>query len=427
MKRMNHPLKSGKNIYITLILIFSLCTSIDLRSQETEEVNFQHEGLTLFGTFLKPEGEGPFPTLIIGPGSGAIDRDATLLITGPNAQCLYPDIYGSTLKPYKQLAEALADSGFAVLRYDKPEYTYPSNLGTVTFAKLWLPIESAIDYVKTRSDVDTANITLIGHSESSYLIPYIAMNRSDVKNLISLAGPRAPFDSLLTHQIVSFAEMCNGDLETANAQANQILAYYALIRSGNFSGSTPPLFGVPAAVWSDYLEVIDVVDENYNSANLPTLFIGLDEDINVPPIELERFQNDVTVPPADFWSIPGLNHYMTPMDDPDISVALTDTIIYWLRQFSTPTSIADARISKTGLTAYPNPFDDVLFMEVDNYSPGIYEIRIIDDLGREVRKKEKYSSDNSWRLDNLGNISPGIYTLEFSNGKERVSIRIVKR
>src|SRR5690606_33504632 len=165
-----------KGIYISFLLIFSLLNSVDLISQEAEEVSFNHEGLMVYGTFLKPEGGGPFPTLIIGPGSGPNDRDATILVTGSNAQCLYPEIYGNTLKPYKQLAEALADSGYAVLRYDKLEYTYPTNLGTISFSKLWLPVESAIDYVKTRNDVDTTNITLIGHSESSYLIPYIAMN-----------------------------------------------------------------------------------------------------------------------------------------------------------------------------------------------------------------------------------------------------------
>lgn len=168
-----------------------------------------------------------------------------------------------------------------------------------------------------------------------------------------------------------------------------------------------------------------MVDDNYNSANLPTLFIGLDEDVNVTPNELERFQNDVTLPPADFWSIPGLNHYMTPMDDPDVSVALTDTIIYWLSQF--PTSISNDRIYNTQLTAYPNPFDDVLFLKIDNRSSGNYEIRILDDLGREVLSAEKLSNDNLLRLNNLGNIASGIYTLEYSVDKERGSIRIVKR
>jgi hypothetical protein len=79
-----------------------------------------------------------------------------------------------TLRPYKQLSEALVDSGFAVLRYDKLEYTYtPAQLGTITFHKLWLPVESAINYVKTRTDVDTNCITLLGHSEGSLLIPIL--------------------------------------------------------------------------------------------------------------------------------------------------------------------------------------------------------------------------------------------------------------
>ena len=50
----------------------------------------------------------------------------------------------------------------------------------------------------------------------------------------------------------------------------------------------------------------------------------------MPPAELISFQNEVIIN-QDFWSLPGLIHYMTPNDDPHISGALTDTIIYWLR------------------------------------------------------------------------------------------------
>lgn len=416
----------SKTTSISLFLIFALFCSTHLMSQVSEEITFNHEGLIVNGTFRIPAGQGPFPTLIIGPGSGPNDRDGTVEVTGVNAQCLYPDLYGSTLKPYKQLAEALADSGYAVLRYDKVEYTYPTTLEPISFSKLWLPVESAIDYVKTRADVDSTNITLIGHSESSYLIPYIAGNRSDVKSLISIAGPRAPFDSLLTYQMVSFTEMCNGDVNAANAQASQILAYYNLVRSGNYTANTPPLFGVPAGVWSDYLHVIDSVAINYNEANLPTLFIGLDEDINVPPGELARFENDITLPAADFWSIPGLNHYMTPMDNPDISMALTDTIIYWLGQLSIPTALANNPLTTSSPTAYPNPFVDGLTLKIDNYNSGIYKVRLLDELGREVLNMEKYLDNHVLRLENLERLSSGVYHIDIANGDERHVIKVVK-
>src|SRR5690606_29101624 len=105
------------------------------------------------------------------PGTGANDRNGTIPMQGGNIACLYPGLVGQTLTPYKDLSEALSDSGYAVLTYDKVEYTYP-NPSPITFRKLWLPVESAIQYLKTRADI-APGVILMGHSEGGTLIPYL--------------------------------------------------------------------------------------------------------------------------------------------------------------------------------------------------------------------------------------------------------------
>jgi dienelactone hydrolase len=322
-------------IYLSLLLHLTYYSE----AQKYYNISFIHDGKTIYGTFTTPNGIGKFPVIIINPGSGAIDRDGTIPMVGANVSCLYPALLNDTLKPYKELSDALVDSGYAVLRYDKLEYTYHTNLGTITFHKVWLPVESAIDYVKTRNDVDTNRIILIGHSEGSSLIPFIAKSRSDIKALISIAGPRTPFDTLLAYQIVNIAQTCGGNIVLAQTQANQILSYFKIIRTSTWSGSTPPLVGVPASVWHDYILATDSVAINYNEDSLPTIFIGMALDVNVPGTELIRFQNEVTIT-NDFLSITSLIHYMTSNNNPHVSSALTDTIIHWLRQnnFSTQTN-----------------------------------------------------------------------------------------
>lgn len=171
------------------------------------------------GTFSTPAGLGPYATVIIAPGSGPSDRDGTLPMFGVNIACLYPQLLGDTLRYYKELGEALVDSGYAVLRYDKLEYSYPTGFGNITFEKLWLPVNSAIDYVKTRPDVDPDRIVLLGHSEGSSLIPHIAKDRDDIRALISVGGPRTPFDSLFAFQLVDFAQRCNRNVPLAQTQA----------------------------------------------------------------------------------------------------------------------------------------------------------------------------------------------------------------
>lgn len=397
---------SSKAIHF-VFFVFSAMLS---HAQQAEEITFTHAGKTVYGTFSKPSASGVFPTIIINSGSGANDRNGTLAMEGANAACLYPALLNDTLRPYKGLSDALVDSGFAVLRFDKIEYTYPTTLGTITFDKLWMPVYSAIDYVKTRSDVDTSNIVLIGHSEGSSLIPYISRQRNDVKALISLAGTRTPLDSVLAYQLMTIATQCGGNVPQTQAQVDQILAYFTAIRNDAWNASTPAVFGIPASAWNDYIDVVDSVSINYNLANLPTLFLGLGLDFNVPPSELIRFENEVTCT-DDFWSIPGLIHYMTPNNAPVFSEAVSDTIVYWLRQPGVLAGINHNAKQQSDIKCYPNPFiESVSISYPPLKSNSSLKISVVTPLGKEVFYTELEPHDAHTHTSlNLDFLPKGLY------------------
>jgi fermentation-respiration switch protein FrsA (DUF1100 family) len=117
--------------------------------------------------------------------------------------------------------------------------------------------------------------------------------------------------------VVNIAKTCDDDTLAAQDLADQILDYYHLVRVNHGIG-LPAAFGVPATVWYDYLVATEAVSNNYNVDNLPTLFVGFSRDINVPPAELERLQQEVTIT-DDFWSLPDIIHYMNPYNDPKVS------------------------------------------------------------------------------------------------------------
>lgn len=403
-----------------LFLLLILFSNKLLFSQTETNVIFQHAGKIVHGTFSTPASEGPYPTVIIMPGSGPNDRNGTSLLSGPVVECLYPDLNGETITPYKDLAEGLVEVGFAVLRYDKLEFTYtPATLGTITFNKLWLPVESAIAYLKTRDDVNTSKITLLGHSEGSSIIPYIARRNPDICSMISVAGPRTPFDSIFAYQQVHFSQLCGLDTTAAQTLAEQILQYFDAIRSGNVSG--PPVFGVPAAVWGDYLEVIDSVSINYNLANVPTLFVGLELDYNVPLSELERFRNEVTIS-DDFWEIPGLIHYMNPLTDPHVSDVVIDTIVHWLKEQCFTSGLESYSLEDRGFQIYPTLTTDQLTVNNDLITE--YTIEVMDSAGLSVLKKSVYNN-TSFPL-NVSHLAPGIYFLRILHDKKYYTGRFVK-
>ena len=68
----------------------------------TAEVSFGNDDLTLAGTLMIPDGDGPFPIAVLISGSGQQDRDETLM----------------GHKPFLVLADHLARAGVATLRYD---------------------------------------------------------------------------------------------------------------------------------------------------------------------------------------------------------------------------------------------------------------------------------------------------------------------
>jgi pimeloyl-ACP methyl ester carboxylesterase len=398
------------------LLTFGLALWLSLQSQAQTNIpaQFLHVDRNVRGVLTLPNHlPGPYATVVLVPGSGANDRDGTLLLAGGYAPCLYPQLVGQTLKPYKALADALVAAGYAVFRYDKLEYTYPTNLGSISFNKLWLPALSAIPWLKARPEIDTTQLILLGHSEGSSLIPLIAQQHPEVQALISLAGAMTPFDSVLAGQLVSFAQLCNGNVPQAQNEANQILTYFDVVRSGPPPLNTPPLFGVPAGVWRDYVLATDTVAGHYNARAKPTLFVGLGADVNVPPSELARFQGAVNVT-NDFWLLPGINHFLTTNSQPTLAAPVADTLVHWLGQQGLFTALP-ARLPSLAWQVYPNPTTDHVELRWENPANQIGLLRLYDASGRLCLEQQLAADATQHRLPLA--LLPGHYRLHFQLGK----------
>lgn len=374
-------------------------------AQTQVPAQFNHVDRLVRGVLTLPNQPGPHPVVVIVPGSGANDRDGTATFAGGYAPCLYPQLIGQTVRPYRDLGNALVAQGYAVLRYDKLEFTYPNNIGNISFDKLWLPAASGIQWLKGRSEIDSNKIILLGYSEGSSIIPWLAQQRADVRALISLAGARTPFDSVLARQLVDFATQCGGNVVQAQTEASQILAYFNLVRQGPPPATVPPLFGVPAAVWRTYTQVTDSVAQRYNAAAKPTLFIGLGADVNVLPAELTRFQNEVNIT-YDFWLLPGINHFLSTNSQAAFVPLIADTIVSWLRSQGLAATVHDTRVVR--LTAYPNPVVDNVQINLPRALFQPQDWKLTDVQGRVLMQGSLQAGSTFWQAE-LGNLSPGWY------------------
>jgi hypothetical protein len=115
-------------------------------------VTFRSGELALAGTFARPDGSGPFPTALLLAGSGPIDRDG-------NHKRI-------KLSLSHDLAQMLADVGWASLRYDKRGVAESDGdyLSTGFLDEL-ADAEAARDWLLARDDV--AMLIAVGHSAGS--------------------------------------------------------------------------------------------------------------------------------------------------------------------------------------------------------------------------------------------------------------------
>lgn len=152
-----------------------------------EEVTFlnANENITLSGTLTLPQKEGIFPVVVLITGSGPQNRDE--------------EIAGH--KPFLVISDYLTKNGIGVLRYDDRGVGQSEGFfKTANSADFASDVESAIAYLKTRADINTQKIGLVGHSEGGLIAPMVASKSEDVNFIVLLAGPGMRGDQLLLLQ-----------------------------------------------------------------------------------------------------------------------------------------------------------------------------------------------------------------------------------
>jgi pimeloyl-ACP methyl ester carboxylesterase len=154
----------------------------------SEDITFQNKkaNITLAGTLTLPKKEGNFPAVILITGSGPQNRDE--------------EVFGH--KPFLIISDYLTRNGIAVLRYDDRGVAQSTgDFKTATTFDFASDVESAISYLKTRKEINSKKIGLIGHSEGGIIAPIVAAAEpKDVDFIVLLAGSGLQGDKLMLLQ-----------------------------------------------------------------------------------------------------------------------------------------------------------------------------------------------------------------------------------
>ena len=144
------------------------------------------------GTLTIPEGDGPFPAVILVHGSGPASRDEEVV----------------NLRPFRDLAEGLAKKGIAVFRYDKRTYVYGREMAEdvqdTLMEETVKDAAKAALIVSGQEKIDPSRIFILGHSLGATAVPVIheqlRTENLTAAGFIMMAPAARPLDELMREQ-----------------------------------------------------------------------------------------------------------------------------------------------------------------------------------------------------------------------------------
>lgn len=173
------------------------------------EVSWQLDGITMEGTVVRPDGEGPFPAVALVAGSGPTDRDwCSPLLPGSN---------GSG----RLFAEEFARAGIASIRYDK-RASGPHVMENITklIGKLSMQshldeLVAAVQVLSGLDFVDSARIAGLGNSEGALHVLHYATSSQTIPfaGIVLAAPPGRAIQTVLLSQLALQSAQVPGGAE----------------------------------------------------------------------------------------------------------------------------------------------------------------------------------------------------------------------
>jgi dienelactone hydrolase len=229
------------------------------------------------GTITLPKGIGPFPAVVLVPGTPPVDQDSTF---GPN-------------KIFKDLAWGLANRGIAVLRYTKRTHQFGAGLGGGAMSSFSLSEElrddarAAVSLLAARSDVDHRQTYLLGHSLGGLAVASVATGDPRVAGIIMMGTPPGDVVSVLLERAEDGARS-GGEHGAELAKAIPVLEK---VREGRLPNDTiVTLFGERslAGYWEDVRS--HAAGAAAAKLSIPVMVLMAGHDGQAPPSGFESWQ-----------------------------------------------------------------------------------------------------------------------------------------
>jgi pimeloyl-ACP methyl ester carboxylesterase len=239
---------------------------------------------------------------------------AIVLVSGSNPSDRDEIVAGVPV--FAQLASALADAEFAVVRYDergtgqsggRPE--------SATYEDLAADVRAVVTYLSKRKDIDPARIAVIGYGEGGWIGLLVAAQERRVAALALIGTPSISGTELVLEQQRQLFERSGtsaGAQQQAVEQQKRILQ--AVITGKGWDALTPEMRRrVDTPLYRSFLTFDPA--QALSRVRQPMLVAQPLLDHEVPPYHGEQLAQLARSRPrargTDFVQLPGLNHLLT--------------------------------------------------------------------------------------------------------------------
>jgi pimeloyl-ACP methyl ester carboxylesterase len=314
--------------------------SVPVSRSNDEQVRIPANGFSLAGTVSKPSESATTrsavatrnPAVILVGGSGPADRDSM--------------VFGIPI--LGQIANALADAGFVVLRYDKRGIGQSGGRAeSASLADFAEDVRSAVRMLSERRDVNPKRIAVVGHSEGG-AVALIAATKEKRIGAVGLIGANGGSGAdLVLAQQQHLLNRSTFSAEEKQAKIELQKRIHEAVLTGKGWEQLPPelrkqvdnpefqsiLQNDPARIMPDVRQ--------------PVFILHGELDTQVEPSNADRLEalarKRKNAPPVDVVKIPGVNHLLVPattgemdeygkLPDKHVSARVTDALAAWLEK-----------------------------------------------------------------------------------------------
>ena len=332
MIRFSVPLQALEVVREDIAAVSSRSVTIS-RPNDTQ-INVPSNGFSLAGTLSRPATAAAprLPAVVLVGGSGPTDRDS--LVVG--------------IPIFGQIADALADAGYIVVRYDKRGIGLSGGRAeSATLADYADDARATVKLLADRKDVDPKRIAVIGHSEGGLVALIAAAKDKRIAALGLIATPGMTGANVVLAQQKRLLDLTTLTPEEKQAKVDAQKQIHQAVITGKGLELLPPAVRrsvdnpeFQGILMSDPARLVPLVRQ-------PLLIVQGGLDMQVEPQNADLLEalarTRRNAPAVEVVKVPGINHLLVPattgdvseyadLKDKQVSVAVTAAIITWLNK-----------------------------------------------------------------------------------------------